>query len=228
MNFLKRSAVILCVFAASGAGVCRAGDDFQYWSRAQVKVIDTPYVDYVNYWEMRFDHDASNTGFWQGSQALAFDFFKYLGLGLNYTYLETEADNARKTANEFKYQHRLELEANPRWSWRERINFKNRNRMEFRWVEGKGSDNGRLRHLAEAEVPVHLKRFPFLHSFFVNDEIFIDFKRRTISENRVIPAGVTVKLWKQSKLKVFYMIQSQQGATWSSNQVLGSHILIDF
>ncbi len=228
MNFVKRFAVILGVCILAGAGAGLAADDFQYWSRAQVKVIDTPYVDYIHYWEMRFDHDASNTGFWQGSQALAFDFFKHLGLGVNYTYLEAETDNALKTANEFKHQHRLELEASPRGSWKDRVYFRNRNRMEFRWIEGKGSDNGRLRHLAEAEVPVHFKKAPFVQSFFSNDEIFIDFKRRTLNENRVIPLGVTLKLWRQNKLKIFYMIQSQQGGTWSSNQILGTHILIDF
>lgn len=203
-----------------------AKDDFQSWNRVQLKVIDTKYIDYVTYGEMRFTEDAGNTGLWLTSQKVKYDFFKYLGLGTNYTYLETETSNAKKTKNEFKYQHRFEIEVIPRWSWKDRIKLSNRNRLEFRWIEGRGSDNTRYRAMGEIEVPV--RKIPIVKSVYMNDELFIDFPRQTINESRIVPVGLTLGVHKGVDLKVFYMIQCQKGNTWSSNQILGTQINMDF
>jgi len=203
-----------------------AQDDFQSWNRAQLKVIDTPYVDYITYGDLRLNQDAGNLGFWLLSQKLKFDFFKYLGLGTNYSYLENETANVKKTQDEYKYQHRLELEVTPRWSWKDRLRLSNRNRLEFRWIEGRGSDNTRYRAMLEAEVP--LRPVPWVKSFFMNDEVFVDFARNTISETRVTPAGISFKLYPGVDFKVFYMIQCQKGNSWSSNQIVGTHLILDF
>ncbi len=207
-------------------GVLYAGDDFQNWNSMQLKVVDTEYVDYVTYGELRLTNDAGKLGFWQTTQKLQYDFFKYLGLATNYTYLESEVANAKQTRNEFKYHHRFELEANPRWAWKDRVKLRNRNRIEFRWIEGRGSDNTRWRTLGEVEVP--LRKIPIIKSVYMNDELFIDFPRQTINETRIIPAGLTLGLYQGVDLKVFYMIQMQKGSTWSSNQILGTQLSMDF
>jgi len=209
--------------------LCRsvyATDDFQSWNRAELKVIDTRYVDYVTYGELRLNHDSQNLGFWMSSQKLKFDFFKYLGLGTTYSYLETETSNSKKTQDEYKHQHRFELEVTPRWTWKETVKLSNRNRFEFRWIEGRGSDNTRYRTMFQAEVLT--SKLPWVKSFYANDELFVDFTRRTINETRIIPAGLTFHLYKGVDFKVFYMIQCQKGGTWSSNQILGTHLILDF
>ncbi|MBP9865276.1 MAG: DUF2490 domain-containing protein [Candidatus Omnitrophica bacterium] len=216
--------LVLSVFTC--AETLRASDDFQSWNSMQLKVVDTKYVDYVTYGELRLTNDAGKLGFWQTTQKLQYDFFKYLGLATNYTYLESEVANAKQTRNEFKYHHRFELEANPRWSWKDRLNLRNRNRVEFRWIEGRGSDNTRWRTLGEVEVPLH--KIPIVKSVYMSDELFIDFPRQTINETRIVPVGLTVGVIKGIDLKVYYMIQSQKGNTWSSNQVLGTQLNLDF
>ena len=50
-----------------------AEDDFQYWQRLQLKVIDTKYFDYTTYGELRFAEDASDLHLWQTSQKFQFD-----------------------------------------------------------------------------------------------------------------------------------------------------------
>ncbi len=204
-----------------GSLALRAENDFQYWSRFQVKVIDTKYVDSINFWDLRFFDDSSNFGFWQTSQKIQVDLIRNLSLGVAYTYLDNEV------ANEFKYQHRLELETNPYWSWKEWVNIRNCNRVEFRWIEDKGSDNGRFRQLLEFEVPI--KNISPVQSLYFNNEIFIDFNQKELNENRVVPFGITFKVYKKTSFKVSYMIQSKKTAhDWLSNQVLGTHLLIAF
>lgn len=221
---LTLAAIVLGGLTALGNAL--AEDDFQYWSRYQIKLLDTQYFDFTHYNEFRLNDDASNLGLWLTSQKLELQPWKYLGFGLNYTYLETETANARRTQNEYKYHHRLELEATPNYDWRGRIKFKNRNRIEFRWIEDKGSDHGRFRHLWEVEIPV--KKIPRVQAVYLNNEFFIDFNTREINENRVVPFGVTFHLYRKIALKTFYMIQSKKADTWESNQIFGTNLLIAF
>lgn len=209
-------ALVLCMPAALAA------DDFQYWSRYSLKLFANDKVDFTNYWEMRSFDDASNLGLWYTSQKLQIHPFKYLSFGMNYTYLESEVSDAKKRTNEFKYQHRLELEASPHWNWDDHLKIKNRNRMEFRWIEGRGSDNGRFRHLWELYKPLNAG---WLKGIYSNNEIFVDFGRHQINENRLTPAGIALKFNQHAGLKIFYMIQSQKtGEDWKSNQILGTQV----
>ena len=130
-------------------------------------------------------------------------------------------------AKHFQPQHRLELEANPYWSAADFLKVKNRNRLEFRWIENQGSDITRFRHRWELEFP--LKEKAPLRAVFVNNEFFYDFNKGEYSENRAIPFGVKLALNNRISLQVFYMIQSRKGsADWSSNQVIGTHVFISF
>ncbi|OGW85718.1 MAG: hypothetical protein A3C35_02255 [Omnitrophica bacterium RIFCSPHIGHO2_02_FULL_46_11] len=204
-----------------------AEDDFQYWQRLQIKAIDTKHVDYITYGELRFLDDVSDFGFWQASQKLQLDPIKYLQLGVNYTYLQNEAVDTKTKKKDFKSHHRLELEINPYYQVTHWLKFKTRNRLEFRWIEDAGSDNARFRHMDELEFP--LKHLGPLQSIYANNEFFVDFNRERIVENRVIPIGLTFKLYKKTTFKIFYLIQSKRGSRdWSSNQVLGSQLSLAF
>lgn len=224
----KVKIILLTVFSLSVLfpSATFAEDDFQYWSRYALKVIDTKYFDYTNYWEFRVFEDASDIGLWYTSQKFSVDAHPYLSLGLNYTYLENEGVNKISKDDEFKYQHRLELEVNPHWQYKDWIKLKNRNRMEFRWIEDQGSDNGRYRQMWAVEVPI--KNVPVLKSIYVNNELFFDLNKEKYNQNRLIPFGVTLSLPGKSSLQIFYMIQSVKKKDWSSNQILGSQINISF
>ncbi len=216
----------LCLSAALTIPVY-AEDDFQYWSRYSVKAIDTKYIDFVNFWDLRFMEDSSRLRLWFTSQKLQINPVEWFGFVIAHTYLENSAVNSQTKTREFVSQHRLELEANPKWKVSPWLTVKNRNRVEFRWIEDKGSDNTRTRHMVELEFPV--KKNPVVKSIYTNSEIFVDFNRHTINENRAIPIGINFNLYKKSTFSIFYMIQSQKGARdWSSNQILGTQVSLNF
>lgn len=217
--------IILLMAAAPAFGE----DDFQYWPRLLIKAIDTKYVDYTSYGEIRFMRDAGRPGLWQTSQKIQYDFLKNLSFVTTYTYLENKVTDTKRKTDEFQYHHRMEFEFNPHWQPAGRFKLFNRNRMEFRWIEDKGSDNGRYRQLWEVELPTKVKQIPFLKSIYVNNEIFVDFNRRTLAENRATPIGITFRLSEKNSIKVFYLIQSKKGASdWSSNQILGTQLVLAF
>lgn len=222
---MKKISLFL-LFFFSAAILLFAEDDFQFWPRFSLKAIDTQWVDFVHYMELRLADHVSRPKFWQTGEKLQLSPWKYLGFALGYTYLEDKLTNSKTQETEYKFQHRLELEVNPQWKsdW---FSIFNRNRIEFRWIEDQGSDHPRYRQMWELEIPV--KKVLFLKSIYANNEIFIDFNKRELTENRVTPAGITVRLHKNTQLKVFYMIQSKKGARdWSSNQVLGTHFVVSF
>ena len=150
-----------------------------------------------------------------------------MSLGINYTYLEEEVLDSKTKESDFKYHNRLELEVNPYFSVGPYVKVKNRNRMEFRWIEDKGSDNARFRQLWQIEVPI--KGISIVNSIYANNELFYDFNREQFAQNRWIPAGVVFKIYKKNLLRIFYMIQSVKGRPdWSSNQILGTHVELAF
>lgn len=219
--------ILLTIFTLSliGPTLAYAEDDFQYWSRYALKAIDTQYLDYTSYWEFRVFDDASDISLWYASQRFNVDAHQYLGLGLNYTYLENEVTKGGGE-EEFKYQHRLELEITPRWQYKDGIKLKNRNRMEFRWIEDQGSDNGRYRQMWALEIPT--KKIPIVKSIYANNEFFFDLNKEKYNQNRLVPFGIIIDLPGKSSFQLFYMIQSIKKTDWHSNQILGSQINIKF
>jgi hypothetical protein len=225
---MKRKLGIFVILIVLLSNSAFAEDDFQYWSRFSIKPLDTKYVDFVNYWDLRFMNDVTDFDLWFTSQKLIIDPIKHLSLGINYTYLESDTLNSRTKKEEFKQQQRFELEMNPYFNVGRWLKVKNRNRMEFRWIEDKGSDNTRFRHLWHFEVPINKVRF--LKSVYANNEIFYEFEREKFAENRATPIGLKFPVFKKTTFQIFYMIQSRKSVRgdWSSNQVLGTYLDIAF
>ncbi len=204
----------------------QAEDDFQYWSQYSLKMIDTEKIDWSIYTEGRFYNDAKDVGLYLVSQKIKYDFFKHLSLGTNYTYLQFKTNNTVASRSEFKYQHRAELEINPHWSFGDVLKFDSRNRVEFRWIEDKGSYNTRSRHRLNFTFPIKNKRF--LKGIYANSEFFYNIAENQYDENRSVPIGLNFKLNDKSSLKTFYMIQAKKGTNWSSNQILGTLLSLKF
>jgi hypothetical protein len=205
----------------------RASDDWQYWSRYTLKTHSFDRVELATYFEGRLNEDLSQDGLYQISEQFKYKLRDDLDLGLNYTYLEQRSVNSKTKIEVFKYNHRAEIELSPRWKPADWLQIKNRNRLEFRWIEDQGSDNTRFRQRWELVFPI--KNAAPVQSIFVNSEYFFDFKQSQIVENRAIPFGVQFKLNDKASLSVFYMIQARKGPLdWSSNQIVGTHLTISF
>lgn len=227
MKRFRKIPILLICFVTIFMVPAGAEDDFQYWSRYSIKAVDTKHVDYINFWDIRFYPDAGRAGFWLTSQKLQFDFVKNISFVAAHTYIESRTVDSRTKDSEFKFQHRFELEANPYWQIKKWLKIISRNRIEFRWIEDKGSDNARFRQAWELETAVPDN--PVLKSIYTGNEMFVDFNLHTINENWVTPIGLNLKICKKSSLKVFYMIQSKKGARdWLSNQILGTQVSIAF
>ena len=206
-----------------------AQDDFQTRHLFTFKLIDTKKVDFQFFNEVFTNHDAHDFNFYSISPQLKFDFWKNLALGLNYTYVRVKSDRADGSHTEFRVHHRIEPEVNPHWDiggpdpW---LKIQMRNRYEFRWIEDQGSDNPRLRHRTNFEFP--LKNAGPVQSVYANYELFYDNNDHRFSERWIVPLGVKFKINNQTSLSLFYMIQSKLSDTWTSSQVLGSHVIINF
>ncbi len=224
-TLITKSSFMFSLMMFAAGSLC-ASDDFQYWSRLTLKTWEQKPYSLSTYFDMRLMDDAADPRLYLISEQLAYRWSENLNLGLNYTYLESET---RLASGEeiFKYQHRMELEANPHWKPVDWLRIKNRNRVEFRWIEDQGSDNARFRHRWEIEFP--LKDKSPLQAFFANNEFFYDFNKGEYSENRAIPLGIKLAISEKASVQVFYMIQSRKGVDdWSSNQIVGTHITVTF
>jgi len=216
--------IVLFLFCLPTRGL--AEDDFQYRQLLSLKVIDTKKVDLVFFNQMRLNHNAQDVSFYLMSPQLKFDFWKNLQLGLNYTHLNFKAFNAAAGREEFRFHHRLELEVNPHWDIGEHFKVSMRNRYEFRWIENIGSDRDRFRHRTNVEVP--FKNVLPLQAIFANSEFFYDFVDHRYNENWTVPFGLKFKVNEHVNFSIFYMLQSRVTDTWTSTQILGTHLMVNF
>ncbi|MCA9399351.1 MAG: DUF2490 domain-containing protein [Candidatus Omnitrophica bacterium] len=224
---MKRIIVLMMMSCFLITPPAQAEDDFQYWSRYSLKMVDTEKVDWTIFAEARFYNDTDDLGLYYISQRVSYDLWKHLSLGTNYTYLNYRTQSRDGTLAEDKFQHRLELEANPKFKWGERITFKNRNRVEFRWIEDKGSYNTRLRH--RWTLSYALKDKGPVKDVYAESEFIYNIAEHAYDENRTIPIGATFKVNDKMSLKTFYMIQNKLGATdWYANQIFGTQISLQF
>lgn len=204
-----------------------ASDDLQSWSLWTLETHRAGKFSVLTHGQVRIVDDVQDAGFFLISERLRYRFSERWDLGVSYTYLENEIEDRTKKTEEFKYQHRLEVEANPRWTLWNRLKVKNRNRLEFRWIEDKGSDNARLRHRWEFECAFPRAESP--RSLYFNNEFFYDLSQREHNENRFVPFGVRFRVHPKTTLGFFYMIQWKKGPKdWSSNQVLGTEVNLAF
>jgi len=204
-------------------GTAWARDDFQTRELYTLKFIDTQKLDFQTFLQFRRQNDARNVTFYHLSPQLKYDAWKNLGLGLNYSYINLEI------GDEFRFHHRAELEANPHWDiggddpW---LKIYMRNRYEFRWIEKQGSHNPRFRHRTNLEFP--LKNTGPLQAVYTNSEFFYDINDHRYNENWVVPFGLKFKVHPKASWSLFYMIQHKLSDTWTSSQIIGSHLFINF
>lgn len=205
-----------------------AGDDFQYWSRYSLKVVDTDKIDWTIFTEARMYNDTNDLGLYYVSQKLSYAAWEHLSLGANYTYLNYRSQNSSGELADDRYQHRLEFEANPKFDLSDKLSLTNRNRVEFRWIENKGSYNTRVRH--RWTLAYKITDHKPLSNVYCESEFFYNIAENDYDENRTIPLGLTFNLNSKTSLKTFYMIQTKLGSNdnWHANQIFGTQLSLKF
>jgi len=198
-------------------------DDFGTWSGISVKTLDTKHVDLITVGQARMYNNSSELLQYNISQQVVVDVNRYLRTGVNYTFLPTR----KSDADDFTNQHRIELDITPRWPVTDRLAFDLRNRFEIRWIERRAGTDERMRN--RLGVSYDLKNVLPLHSVFASEEIFYRLDRFEVTENRLIPAGVKLKLNQHVGLEFYYMLQSvKTRGSWSNAHVIGSNVAFSF
>lgn len=223
----KKITLILLGILLVTAQTVSARDDVQYWSQIFLKPYKSEKVEFIIFTDSRFTRDAEKLGLYFISPRMIYHYSKNLDFGMNYTYLQSRNTASAAADDSYNRQHRAELEINPQWQPADWVKLKIRNRVEFRWIEKMGTDNTRYRQRWLLEFP--LKNTRFLKSIYTSSELFYDFAADKYKENRTVPLGFNFKINDKMNAGLYYMIQSQKGANdWSSNQIIGSLISLEF
>ncbi|MBP2647893.1 MAG: hypothetical protein H6Q77_1517 [Gemmatimonadetes bacterium] len=120
-----------------------------------------------------------------------------LVVGAGYEYLWTEQEGAATTAED-----RVVLTATPRYRPHTRWLLEDRNRVEWRWVDGDYSTRYRNRLTIERDVRVHDFRF----SPYVSAEAFYDFSRGSWDEQQYA-VGVAWPYRRIFMVQTYYLFQ---------------------
>ncbi|MEQ1748939.1 MAG: DUF2490 domain-containing protein [Prosthecobacter sp.] len=125
-------------------------------------------------------------------------------------------------------QGRPELELNPHFDLTPHLRLDWRNRMEWRWNEEETLTIHRLRHRLQLTWTLPEAIGPWTR-IFASNEWLTDLHRRQLTENRVVPLGLSFKTGKHTDLDLFYMIvSSKTPLEWRHESVLGTYLRVRF
>ncbi len=201
-----------------GTSTLYARDDVNYWASVtlehplnnKVRIIWNPL------WRVR--DDVSESFYLASRQGVGYKVSKSLDLAASYFYAEE-----KNIAGRWVPENRLELQTTCKWGLWD-LKWSDRNRFEYRSVDDK--EKWRYRNALKIAKPVKVWGSEF--SPYVSDEIFYDFKKDELNQNRV-SVGVTKKLIENVTLDVYYMVKSDKtGRDWNETQILGTSLTVVF
>ncbi|MFQ5952601.1 MAG: DUF2490 domain-containing protein, partial [Candidatus Omnitrophota bacterium] len=186
--------------------------DLQIWSTQAVekKLNDNLKVKVEN--ESRFGDNVRVIYYDHIDGGITFKTNENLDLGVNYRQVWG------KKKGKWKKENRPHLNGTLKWKWSD-FKFKNRNRFEWRRLEGK-EDGWRYRNKLSLYFPWKWEEFDVQP--YVADEVFLDFAGGGINRNRVY-AGVGFKPFKYLKADLYYIWQTLEGSRnkWTDWNVIG-------
>ena len=176
-----------------------------------------------NYLDIRRNDGVGRVHTWLISPRIRYDVHPRFQLQLNTSWVE--ADNAEQTRKIDSF--RLELEANPNLSLGKDWTLSARNRLELRWLEHGDRFNERIRIRPNLEwLP---RKEGFFRGLYTNNEVFYDFERRRVTENRWVPLGIILRAPGDVELRVYYLLRHTLGrADWFNYHVFGAMASINF
>ena len=144
------------------------------------------------------------------------------GIGLSLLQIEN-----LKTGDRY-LQGRPELELNPHFDLTPHLRLDWRNRMEWRWNEEEAFTTNRLRHRLQLGWTLPDSIGPWTR-VFASNEWLINMHRSQLTENRLVPLGLSFKAGRHADLDLFYMIVSTKTRTeWQHESVLGTCLRVRF
>lgn len=142
---------------------------------------------------------------------------------LNTTWMEAQAADARGRT-EFL---RVETELNPRFALTERLTFSARNRFEWRFIEDVDDVNHRLR--LRPQLDFRTPGAGPVRGIFMHNEVFYDFDRARVTENRLVPFGLVFQPTAHTELRVYHLWRrTLSGEQWFDFHVLGLLANVNF
>ena len=130
--------------------------------------------------------------------------------------------------NDQHLQGRPELELTPRFQLSPHLRLDWRNRAEWRWNEGTEPTAYRSRHRLQLAWTLP-DEVPPLNRVFMSNEWLLDLHGHGLSENRLVPLGLTFSLSAVADLDLFYLqLSSHTLAGWRSESVVGTHFRYRF
>lgn len=217
-RFLAFLLVLLFAYFHAGFG---AKWDVEYWQYFNGKNWEKgPYKLYT-IGEVRLDKDLSTFYYYRISENFAYKVQSDLDLEAHYSFIRHKSLGASAFSN----VHRLEFEVNPSAKLRNGSMLKWRNRIELLKRETVAHIQFVFRHRVSFSIPfVNCGR---LQSINMYDEIFYDFDRNKITQNRFVPIELSIALSQKVNLELFFMIRtffSFRLNEWRRSIVLGSSL----
>lgn len=158
------------------------------------------------------------------SPRVKYEASSWLDVGVNLSVLSIES-----AATDSRYlQLRPEVELTPKWDISEHLKLDVRNRMEWRLNEGEDFTVSRSRHRLQLAWTLPHPVGP-LTRVFTSNEWLVDLHKGSLSEDRYIPLGVTLKTSASTDLDLFYMVLAHHTAAgWDDESVLGTYLRVRF
>lgn len=208
----------------TAATALQGRDDIMMWNWLSLNLWQNDTHKVHAYFDNRIVDDLTEEKLWLGSLRYKFKARKNLQLGFGYTYIDVRTIKT----DSWRDQQRLEFEVNPSFKLDDNWKLSLRNRMEVRFYEDRGDSSSRFRHRTQLSRPIDFGPFK---SYYANVELFYLLDLEKVNEVRTIPVGSGIKLGENTKLNLFYMIQSKRtGNTseWNHAHALGTHLIYTF
>lgn len=205
------------VFILASVESVNASDDWQYWNEFTLKHPVTHQLGIHVKLEQKFVDNFSDFALHNYTSGIVYKFNKYFDAELNYKY------EREKGKIEWSDEHRVEMIGILKWQWSE-INFKLRNRLEYRNIEG--NDSWRLREKIKLKKAVSV--YGFIFKPYLSEEMFYDFKIGDINQNR-FSIGLSKEITSNLEMSVYYLSKSnKKNGKWLNTNVLGTEFIVIF
>ncbi|MFA6917048.1 MAG: DUF2490 domain-containing protein [Parachlamydiales bacterium] len=168
--------------------------------------------------ELRFTEPITRLRYFEYSEKLAYQAFKYLNFRAGLTYItEKKFDQVK-----YRYNTRLEFEANPSLPLGEKTLLTLRNRLELRKFQDNNAINFRSRHRLRVAIEPSSKTT--FKTISMSDEIFYDYTQDQFVENRYIPIQFEFEVSSELDIALYLMLKSSQATSgWSQSFIIGSN-----
>ncbi len=189
-------------------------DDFQTWWSGEARWIDAGRVSSATTFDARFSDDGSRLFLARVGQVLATEPLPWLDAGLGYRHTWS-----RGAEGPWGRQHRFEFEITPHLEIGSGFGISLRNRLELRRDSGGGGSSDR--HRSRLRLVWETPRLGPVTAVFADNEVFHDFDRNVIAENRAVPFGLRLGLREGATMSIAYMVRSLRGTeAWRHDHVL--------